>query len=142
MATRSMIGILRQDGIVTGIYCHNDGYVDGGVGQMLVEHWDTQDKVEELMKLGQISVLGKTIGTKVDFDTFRGREQCLAYHRDRGECLRSSKRFTDRDEYIKMSDFCDYFYLFDGAEWHYSTNDGWWNKVQDYVKESPEISAG
>lgn len=142
MSTRAMIGILRPYGVVTGIYCHYDGYVQNGVGQMLVEHWTDQDKVEELMKLGDLSVLGETIGTKVEFNKFRGRDQCLAYFRDRGDRRRGATRFADRDEYITANDFCSYFYLFDGQEWHYSTGDGWWNKVQDYVKKSPEMSAG
>lgn len=143
MSTRSMIGILRQCGAVTGIYCHYDGYIDNGVGQMLVEHWNDKDKVEELMKLGDLSVLGKTIGTKVDFDSFLGNEQCLAYHRDRGERRRGPARYLDRRDFVSENNhFASYFYLFDGTEWHYSSGNQWWNLLRDYVKKSPEMSAG
>lgn len=142
MATRSMIGILREDGVVTGIYCHFDGYIDNGVGQMLVEHWNDKDKVEELMKLGDLSVLGKTIGEKVDFYSFLGNEQCLAYNRDRGEQRRGPTRYLDRRDFVSENDFASYFYLFDGTEWQYSSGNQWWNLLRDYVKKSPEMSAG
>ena len=41
MGTRSTIAIKNQDGSVTGIYCHWDGYVDH-VGVMLKEHYNTE----------------------------------------------------------------------------------------------------
>jgi len=37
MATRSNIAIENQDGTVSAIYCHFDGYIDG-VGEILYEH--------------------------------------------------------------------------------------------------------
>lgn len=73
MATRSRIAIENQDGTVTSIYCHFDGYL-AGVGKKLFEHYD-REKTEKLMELGDISVLGEsTLNT-------------IAYHRDRNEDL-------------------------------------------------------
>jgi hypothetical protein len=72
MATRSRIAIENQDGTVTSIYCHFDGYIDG-VGKTLQENYNTREKMEQLIALGDISSLGKTI------------EETVAYHRDRGE---------------------------------------------------------
>jgi NAD(P)H-flavin reductase len=73
MATRSRIAIENQDGTVTSIYCHWDGYTDG-VGKTLFENYHLL-KTEQLIALGDISSLGKTI------------EDTVAYARDRGEDL-------------------------------------------------------
>ena len=73
MATRSRIAIENQDGTVTSIYCHFDGYLDG-VGKKLFNHYD-REKTEKLIELGDISVLGEST-----LDT-------IAYHRDRNEDL-------------------------------------------------------
>jgi hypothetical protein len=58
MATRSRIAIENQDGTVTSIYCHFDGYIDG-VGKILQENYNTREKMEQLIDLGDISSLGK-----------------------------------------------------------------------------------
>jgi len=73
MATRSRIAIENENGTVTSIYCHFDGYLRG-VGKTLFEHYD-REKTEKLMELGDISVLGEST-----LDT-------IAYHRDRNEDL-------------------------------------------------------
>ena len=88
MSTRSVIGITDRDGNGQLIYCHFDGYPDGA-GLILLQHWQNESKVRELMALGDLSSLGHVIGVKVDFDDYRRTNgevaQCLAYGRDRGE---------------------------------------------------------
>jgi hypothetical protein len=74
MATRSRIAIENQDGSVTSIYCHWDGYTSG-VGKTLEKWYTTQEKVEALIELGDISSLDMTPMSTV------------AYARDRGEDL-------------------------------------------------------
>jgi hypothetical protein len=74
MATRSRIAIENQDGSVTSVYCHWDGYVDG-VGKTLNQHYNTKDKVEALIELGNLSSLDETLETTV------------AYARDQGDDL-------------------------------------------------------
>ena len=83
MATRSTIAIQNDDGTVTGIYCHWDGYLSYN-GRILKENYNTEAKVRELIALGQLSVLGETIGEKVDFNNAPDG-QCIAYDRDRGQ---------------------------------------------------------
>ena len=73
MSTRSRIAIENQNGTVTSIYCHFDGYLSG-VGKKLFEHYD-REKTEKLIELGDISALGEST-----LDT-------IAYHRDRNEDL-------------------------------------------------------
>ena len=88
MSTRSVIGITDRDGNGQLIYCHFDGYPDGA-GLALLQHWQDESKVRELMALGDLSILGPEIGVKVEFDDYHKANvkeaQCLAYGRDRGE---------------------------------------------------------
>jgi hypothetical protein len=76
MATRSRIAIENQDGTVSSIYCHFDGYLSG-VGKKLFNHYD-KEKLEKLIELGDISSLGEST------------EDTVAYCRDRGEDLHST----------------------------------------------------
>lgn len=57
MATRSTIGIVRGYKDTTRIYCHWDGYLEHN-GVILQKYYNTADKVEELLKLGNLSCLG------------------------------------------------------------------------------------
>ena len=115
MATRSYIGVRNTDGSVDYIYCHFDGYPDHN-GQILTEHYADMDRVNALLKLGDLSVLGKFIGEKQDFDKPRiSRNWCLTYGRDRGETNVSVKT-SDYKELINDQNV-DYVYVFDGDYW-------------------------
>ena len=60
MGTRSMIDMVMDDGKIKGIYCHWDGYEDHN-GKILVKHYTTEEKVESLLNLGDISSLSESI---------------------------------------------------------------------------------
>jgi hypothetical protein len=66
------------------------------------------------MKLGDLSVLGKFIGEKQDFDK-RVVGNCLAYGRDRGESNVSVKNASYDKLIVDQS--VDYVYIFDGDYW-------------------------
>jgi hypothetical protein len=85
MATPSRIGIENENGSITSIYCHHDGYPDG-VGATLKEHYTDRQKLRMLINLGDISILGEHVAT-MDEHTFDNRKEgvTVAYHRDRGE---------------------------------------------------------
>ena len=103
MATRSRIAIENQDGTVTSIYCHFDGYLDG-VGKKLFEHYD-REKTEKLIELGDISVLGEST-----LDT-------IAYHRDRNEEM-NFKISKNIEDLFETNEFIDYIYcLMAGGIW-------------------------
>ena len=57
MSTRSRIAIENQNGSVTSIYCHFDGYISGVV-KTLEKHYTDRSVVEELIDLGDLSALG------------------------------------------------------------------------------------
>ena len=116
MATRSHIGLKNQDGTVDYIYCHWDGYPTNN-GFILIEHYDTTDKVKQLLELGNLSVLGSEIGEKQDFDNRSTQRDgwCLAYGRDRGESNTSKGNTSFKD--LLRDDNVDYLYVFDGERW-------------------------
>ena len=113
MATRSYIGVRNTDASVDYIYCHFDGYPEHN-GAILREHYSNINRVNELLNLGDLSVLGKFIGEKQDFDK-RVVGNCLAYGRDRGES-NVSKKNSGYDELITNQNV-DYVYIFDGDYW-------------------------
>jgi hypothetical protein len=61
MGTRSRIGLELSDGSILSIYSHWDGY-PGFNGVKLVEHFNTKEKVQELIDLGDISCLWTNAG--------------------------------------------------------------------------------
>ena len=109
MATRSTIAIRNDDGTVTGIYCHWDGYLSYN-GRILQENYNTEEKVRELIALGQLSALGETIGEKVDFNNAPDG-QCIAYGRDRGEIDSDAETFNTWTALLERSGQ-EYNYLF------------------------------
>lgn len=48
MSTRCFIGIQNKDKTITSIYCHHDGYIQGGVGEILFNHYKDEDKIRKL----------------------------------------------------------------------------------------------
>lgn len=81
MSTRSFIGLELEGGRVLAVYCHFDGYPEGGVGQTLAAHWTTRSQVEELLSYGDISVLGPELGEAHEFPHYVD-SYCTFYIRD------------------------------------------------------------
>lgn len=122
MATRSTITIKRADGTTTSIYCHWDGYIEHN-GVILQLAYNTAEKVEKLLELGDLSSLGyytEPTTPEHSFDTAEP-DVCVAYCRDRGE------------EFMQSSGKEQFNYIFDEREavWY----------VEDEVWED-ETSAG
>lgn len=117
MATRSVIAMLRPDGRYEAVYCHWDGYISHN-GRILQEHYNTEEKVAELLSYGDLSVLGENIGTKHNFND-RQDGMCTFYGRDRGETNVASKIFDSTRDIVLFVNFgaADYLYLFKDGEW-------------------------
>lgn len=110
MSTRSNIGIKNEDGTVSHIYCHFDGYLEHN-GEILNEHYNTEERVKQLIELGDISYLAPEIGEQQDFDApNKNKNWCLAYGRDRGEVDTEAITVSYVD-YTKES-INDYAYLY------------------------------
>jgi hypothetical protein len=135
MSTRSHIGIKNTDGTVDYIYCHFDGYPEHN-GKILKEYYNTQDKVNDLMELGDLSSLGEDIGEKHDFDN-RVRGWCHAYGRDRGETGVSVTKTTF--DKLLADDNVDYLYIFDKDIWEcYDTY--YKNSINIYDQSDIEVN--
>lgn len=119
MSTRSRIGIIREEGRTESIYCHFDGYPEK-VGRILRLNYQDEKKVNALMQLGDLSILGPEIGEKQDFDDRGNRnpEWCLAYGRDRGETDVDSIISENKKDFIELSENSNacFVYLYDDAQ--------------------------
>lgn len=106
MSTRSRVGYIHEDGTISSIYIHNDGYYEG-VGQMLLEYYNSIEQAKEIVSFGDASFLEKTL------------KDSIFYARDNGE------RDTDAcvsENFLGFRDICsrseaEYAYLW--------LKDGW-----------------
>ncbi len=132
MATRSRIGIENEDGTVSSIYCHWDGYPENN-GKILIDHYTDRNKINDLISLGAISSLKENVHPVEILDdsnkgvrmlkefravpksshTFENPQEgvVIAYHRDRGED-QDDARVNDSVEDYLNDDNEEYGYLF------------------------------
>lgn len=138
MATRSLIGKLNSDNTVNYIYCHWDGYPSHN-GAILQEHYNTLEKVDALLALGDLSSLGKEIGEKHDFDFHFGKpneDWCTAYGRDREEDeedVEVKKCVLKSYPSVGANSWTEYQYLFTDKGWKVNSGDGW-KLVEDLLE--------
>lgn len=121
MSTRSYICIEENDGTYKGIYCHSDGYLTYN-GAMLIDHYNTRERVNALISLGNLSSLGISINpnpySEHSFDN-RQENVCVFYARDRGEKGQISQRVELKDLDSPES-WIEYCYIFTkDNEWKY-----------------------
>ena len=132
MATRSNIGIVNDNGSVTGIYCHWDGYPENN-GKLLLKHYTDSERINGLMSLGSLSYLAENLYSDKKAHSFRNPVDgvCVAYGRDRGEKNADSKSFTNISEFEKYANrtTADYQYLFNNGKWQYRNHNGTWNEL-------------
>ena len=126
MATRSRIGIQLADESILSVYCHWDGYPQFN-GVILVKHFNSREKVKELIDGGDISALW----TNLDWDNQILAETGPLYYSARGE---------DRPPHLDAN---KYDYLADGEEYAYiyTLNDEWvcYNLYQFEDNRMPEV---
>ena len=137
MATRSNIGIVNDDGSITGIYCHHDGYPEY-VGKILLQHYNNVGIINELMDLGDLSCLAENVYPSGNH-SFNNPEPkvCIAYGRDRGEKNVDSNEFNTVSEFEKYGSGNDYQYLFEDGVWMYrNVHRGNWKVL------TPEVCKG
>lgn len=137
MSTRSRIGLQLPNGKIKSIYCHWDGYPEG-VGEILRKHYNTREKIEALLELGDISVLGTFYDKELAKEKWQHEyekewresekgqkaQDLTQPYNDRGEDT-EARIDEDEVEFISKAGKCweDYIYLFkkdfNGIErWH------------------------
>ena len=109
MSTNATIAIQRENGTRTAIYLHWDGYIEYA-GATLQLAFNTAEKVEELLKLGDLSILGYHTEPTDDTHSFDTPQPfvCVAYHRDRGEAFRQSDSKQEYNYIFDEHDACWY----------------------------------
>ena len=126
MGTRSAIGYKLPNGKIRAKYCHWDGYVEGGVGQTLQEHYQAAFKISQMVELGDMSTLAAEI------------DDCVFYGRDRGDSPRDvdAQDYDDFDDFTTSFEGCEYFYVWNGNEWLVSTGNLVFDLLEIHVPEA------
>ena len=122
MGTRSRIA-LEKDNEITSIYCHWDGY-PSYMGRLLKDVYNTEDKVQELISLGDASSLTDKLHP-TGVHSFDAPEDgvSLFYGRDRDEPDVACYVSENEQRLLKLADDCgaEYVYLFRNGEWFCSS---------------------
>jgi len=111
MSTRGRLGLELADGSILSIYSHYDNYPEF-VGLKLVEHFDTLEKVQELIDLGDISCLWTNAGWNNETLPETGP---LPYSTRGEDC--PPRLDADLCEYLLPDNSEEYAYLFVNGEW-------------------------
>ena len=131
MATRSRIGLQLSDDSIVSVYCHYDGYPEFN-GRVLRTHYDTIEKVRELIDGGDMSCAWTNAGWKNETLPETG----ALYYSARGEDCppRHDKTMT---EFFNNGE--EFGYIYQNGEWFcYDTKT--WSDTFAQVIEIPEGS--
>ncbi len=131
MATRSRIGLELADGSVLSAYAHWDGYPEW-MGRILRTHYNTKDKVAELIDGGDMS----SPWTNAGFNNETVAQGPLYY----------SQRGDDCPPRLD-ADLCDYLLAINAEEYHYLFRNGEWvcyemNPLGNELPKIIEIPSG
>ena len=122
MATRSLIAKQVGEDKFRTIYCHWDGYLEHN-GKVLLEHYNTHEKLDELLGLGSISFLAPKVNPDPDKPhTFENPQQDVvqAYARDRGDEFHPAQDLSYQELTDERS-WADYVYVFgEDGKWRYA----------------------
>jgi len=109
MSTRAFVGMTLPNQTIITINCFHDAYPKH-LGRILTENYNTEAKIEELMKGGDLTDIEIT------------PELCNYEHKGKGPVAESNRPVTYHNfevfikkakEYIR-----DYAYLFHDGQWH------------------------
>jgi len=131
MATRSRIGISLQDDSILSVYHHWDGY-PSWLGRILETHYDTQEKVAELIDGGDMSCCWTDDSFRnSDGEIVKKAEYGAQYYSERGEDC--PPRFDNN-----MTEF-----LSNGEEYSYIFRNGRWicYDMNEFNENDPKIVA-
>ena len=117
MGTRSTIAVVRADGSVKSVYCHWDGYLRHN-GQILLDHYNSQELAEKVTSLGDISFLDERYDP-IGKHTFKECEEgtTIVYSRDRGDTDAIGNTFSNLDLYHANDPNQGFDYLFKDGQW-------------------------
>ena len=153
MGTRSTIALEFADGTVQQVYCHWDGYLEHN-GKLLRDYYSNPFILRDLIDLGDISSLGKVVGTKHPFSPYEGETQKALYDaameagattfygRDRGETGCEAKLFKDFEDYKANHQYEEYEYILRNVEgkavWFVADHDGAYVKLESAIADEAD----
>jgi len=111
MSTRSRIGIELSDGSILNCYHHWDGYPEW-LGRILKTHYNTREKVAELIDGGDMS----SCWTDSRWDDSADGSYGPQYYSQRGDNC-PPRLDADLCEYLLPENSEEYSYLFRNGEW-------------------------
>ena len=112
MATRARIGLQLEDGSILSVYHHWDGYPEW-LGKTLRQHFDTRDKVSELIDGGDMSSCYTNLGFNNESRDTTGP----LYYSERGEDCPPKLIATFDDYMMEFNAGEEYNYVFVNDEW-------------------------
>lgn len=115
MATRSNISVKVGNEYRT-VYCHWYGYLEG-VGQTLLNYYNSQELAEELVKEGDMSCIGEKCSCP-EGHSYENQVSgyTVYYGRDRGE---TGTEYKISEEKPRVNE--EYLYIFEGGKWFVSS---------------------
>ena len=111
--------MMNEDGSITSVYCHWDGYPSHN-GVILLENYQDPERIKMLISLGDLSSLEKKLipeGNVVHSFEDPADGVCVFYGRDRKEIGTSCRVSANMKEFIEIADWCDYCYIFEAGVW-------------------------
>lgn len=145
MSTHSRIACQHPDGSIKSIYCHYDGYPSHN-GKLLIEYWNNHEKAEALMSLGNLVMLGKTLGERLDHEKIEAdlrSNACKAYGRDKEKNGQDAISHPNIDKLIQCYE--TYVYLYTDNRWYifcdYEDQKGEWRELIDVLNEDKEVGS-
>ena len=153
MGTRSTIALEFADGTVEQVYCHWDGYLEHN-GKILRDYYSNPFILRDLIDMGDISSLGRIVGTKHPFSPHEGETQKALYEaaveagattfygRDRGETGVSAKQFKSYEDYVANHQYEEYEYILrnvDGkATWFVADHDNVYVTLESAIADEED----
>jgi hypothetical protein len=111
LSTRCTISQEQRDGSVKTIICEWDGYLLY-VGKTLVNHYNTYEKVSQLIELGDLYQLGYEIGEKHPFHSQDHDRFCKSYKRELGDLSCEPRVFSNFELYFQQFKREEFDYIF------------------------------
>lgn len=136
MGTRSRIGIQLKNNSIVSVYCHWDGYPEFN-GRILRDHYDTVEKVRDLIDGGNISALHTNAG----WNNETLPEVGPLYYTSRGESIEDNAPRYDDDifDFLKKENNEEYAYIFSvNNKWVCTKMNQWEDDKQPKKVEIPE----
>lgn len=114
MSTHCLICRKNADTSYDYIYCHWDDYYEHA-GNILLKYYNTKEKVDDLIALGDLSSISKKLNPTTDSHSFDNPEPdvCVAYGRDRHKKDVGPHHCAAIDLNEE-----EYVYLYEDGEWY------------------------